>query len=73
MTWLGCQLKGWRTVAFGACLSAASAMLDLLNAVQAVDIAPLLPPEHALKIMTAIGLVTVLLRLVTTGRVGEKA
>ena len=37
-----------------------------------VDISPLLPPEHALKIIAVIGVVTVALRMVTTGRVGTQ-
>lgn len=57
---------------FGAVITIAGAMLDILNALQLVDITPLLPPEHALKIITMIGLVTVILRAVTTGRVGQK-
>ncbi|MFN3349635.1 glycoside hydrolase family 108 protein [Pseudorhodoplanes sp.] len=66
------RLKGWRTLIFGGAVTLAGATLDLLDAFQFVDIAPLLPPEHALKIIAAIGIVTVALRLVTTGRVGSK-
>jgi hypothetical protein len=47
-------------------------MLDILDALQLVDITPLLPPDHALKIIAAIGIVTVVLRLLTTGRIGSK-
>jgi hypothetical protein len=66
------RLKGWRTVMFGAAVTLAGAALDILNALQLVDITPLLPPEHALKVIAAIGIATVVLRLVTTGRVGHK-
>lgn len=48
------------------------ASLEILEALQLVDITPLLPPDHALKIIAAIGVATILLRLVTTGRVGSK-
>jgi hypothetical protein len=44
----------------------------MLDAVQAVDITPLLPPQHAAAVMAFIGLVTIVLRLATSGRIGEK-
>ena len=66
------RLKGWRTVMFGGAVTCAGAALDILDALQLVDISPLLPPDHALKIIAIIGVVTVALRLVTTGRVGRK-
>ena len=66
------SLKGWRTVIFGGAITLAGVALDILSALQLVDITPLLPPEHALKIITALGLVTVVLRAVTTGRIGQR-
>ncbi|GIK80842.1 MAG: hypothetical protein KJZ73_13535 [Pseudorhodoplanes sp.] len=66
------KMKGWRTILFGGLVAAAGTVTDLLDALKAIDIAPLLPPAHALKIIAALGVVTVLLRLVTTGRVGRK-
>jgi hypothetical protein len=66
------KLKGWRTVIFGALVAGAGALADLLDALRAVDLTPLLPPAYALKIIAGIGVATILLRLVTTGRVGEK-
>lgn len=66
------RLKGWRTVIFGGAVTLAGMVLDILDALQVVDLTPLLPPEHALKIIAAIGIVTVALRFVTTGRVGSK-
>lgn len=66
------KLKGWRTLIFGSAVTLAGATLDILEALQLVDITPLLPPDHALKIIAAIGIVTIVLRLVTTGRVGAK-
>jgi hypothetical protein len=70
--WLRDTLKGWRTVIFGGAVTLAGTALDILDALQLVDITPLLPPEHALKIIAAIGVITVVLRLVTTGRVGSR-
>ncbi|MFZ5690684.1 MAG: glycoside hydrolase family 108 protein [Pseudomonadota bacterium] len=72
LVWVRESLKGWRTVIFGGAVTLAGAALDILNALQLVDITPLLPPEHALKIIALIGIVTVALRMITTGRVGHK-
>jgi hypothetical protein len=66
------KLKGWRTVLFGGLVAAAGVVLDFLEALQAVDIAPLLPRVYALRVIAVLGLATVILRLVTTGRVGRK-
>ena len=72
MIWLVEKLKGWRTLIFGGAVTVAGASLEILEALQLVDITPLLPPDHALKIIAAIGVATILLRFVTTGRVGSK-
>jgi len=72
MSWLAEKLKGWRTLIFGSAVTLAGAALDILDALQLVDISPLLPPDHALKIIAAIGVVTIVLRFVTTGRIGSK-
>jgi hypothetical protein len=72
MTPLAEKLKGWRTLIFGGAVTAAGAVLDILDALKLVDITPLLPPEHALKVIAILGIVTIVLRLVTTGRVGCK-
>jgi hypothetical protein len=66
------KLKGWRTMIFGGFVAMASTTLDILDALRAVDIAPLLPPAYALRIIAVIGVVTILLRVVTTGCIGEK-
>ena len=72
MIWLRQKLKGWRTVIFGGAITMAGAALDVLNALQLVDMTPLLPPQHALKIIAIIGVVTVVLRVLTTGRIGQR-
>lgn len=66
------KLKGWKTVIFGTFVSIAGAVLDTLESLRAIDIAPLLPSAHAMRIIAAIGVVTILLRVFTTGAVGEK-
>lgn len=66
------KLKGWKTVVFGAALTGSSLVADVLEALQFIDLAPLLPPAYAVKIIAAIGIATIILRLATTGRVGQK-
>ena len=66
------MLKGWKTVLFGTVLTAAGTALDLLDQLKAIDITPLLPPNSAVKIIAGIGIATILLRLATTGRIGQK-
>ena len=65
-------LKGWKTLAFGSAVAASGMIADLLDALQAIDISPLLPPSYAVKIIAAIGVITIMLRFATTGRVGQK-
>lgn len=65
-------LKGWKTIVFGGLVAGAGLAADLLDALQAIDLTPLLPPAYAVKIIAIIGVVTIVLRLVTTGRVGQK-
>ncbi|MBI4275443.1 MAG: hypothetical protein HY659_12165 [Rhizobiales bacterium] len=69
---LRAKFKGWRTVVFGSSIAIGSVTAELLDAFKQIDIAPLLPPAYALKIIAGIGVATILLRIVTTGRVGAK-
>lgn len=69
---LRAKFKGWRTVVFGSAVAIGSVTTELLDAFKQIDIAPLLPPAYALKIIAGIGVATILLRIVTTGRVGAK-
>jgi hypothetical protein len=69
MSWLRRRLKGWRTVAFGLLI----ALVGLLDALSAEDITPRLPEGRAGSIMAIIGVVTIVLRLVTTGPLGGSA
>jgi lysozyme family protein len=65
-------LKGWKTVVFGVLVTGAGIAAEILDALQAIDLAPLLPPAYAVKIIAIIGVVTIVLRFATTGRVGRK-
>jgi hypothetical protein len=65
MLWLRRRLKGWRTVAFGV----AVAVLGILEAMQAVDLGPLLK-DYAGQFTAIVGLITIGLRVLTTTAVG---
>lgn len=65
-------LKGWKTLVFGSVVATTGMVADLLDALKAIDISPLLPPSYAVKIIAAIGVITIMLRFATTGRVGQK-
>jgi hypothetical protein len=69
MSWLRRRLKGWRTVVFGLLVTALGA-LEMLNA---VDITPLLPEGKAGSVMALVGLVTIVLRVITTTPLGGTA
>lgn len=66
MDWFRRRLKGWRTVLFGLLV----AVLGLLDALAMVDLTPLLsawlPEGRVGAVLSMIGVVTVLLRFVTT-------
>jgi lysozyme family protein len=66
------QLKGWKTLVFGALVAGSGIAADILDALQAIDLTPLLPPAYAVKIIAIIGILTIVLRFATTGRVGQK-
>ena len=61
------RLRGWRTIVFAA----ATALLGILDVVNAVDLRTILPEGKAGWIVTMIAIATGLLRLVTRGPVGE--
>lgn len=72
MDWLSSWLKGWRTVLFGLLV----AIVGLLDALAMVDLTPLLsswlPEGRVGAVLSAIGILTVLLRFVTTGPWGSQ-
>lgn len=72
MDWFRRRLKGWRTVLFGLLV----AVLGLLDALAMVDLTPLLsswlPEGRVGAVLSAIGILTVLLRFVTTGPWGSQ-
>jgi hypothetical protein len=66
------KLKGWRTVIWGALLTAAGPLVETLDLLRAVDWAQLLTPRSVAVAAALIGIVTLWLRWITTGPVGGK-
>lgn len=67
--WIKTKYAGYRTIVVGALVSFAGVALLVLDALAAVDIAALLPPDRSAAIIAALGVVKILLRLITTGPV----
>lgn len=58
------NLKGWRTIIFGAAIAA-------LGAIQAADIAQVIPNEWVGVVMSVIGAVIMILRSMTDSSIGK--
>jgi len=65
------SMRGWKTITFNVALIGL-ALSDYLTATTGVFSAIFEDPKHATLAVTAIGLINVLLRLVTTGPVGKR-
>jgi hypothetical protein len=70
---LSAKLKGWRTIIINAVIGGAALLLTVIDSLQGVDIAPLLPPQWTPRVIAGMAVAGVLLRLITTGPVGKKA
>ena len=57
-------MKGWKTILFGALVAA-------LGAIQAADIATVVPPQWAGIVMAGIGAAIMALRAITTTPIGK--
>ncbi len=66
------QSKGWRTIIFGAIVGAPLTILQILNELSVLDLTTVIPPPWGVRIATAVTVVMILLRLITTGPVGSK-
>jgi hypothetical protein len=66
------RLKGWRTVIVGFLIGVPVALLEALEALQIVDLQEVLPPPWGQRAVFAVAMLMIVLRLITTGRVGAK-
>jgi len=66
------KLKGWRTL----CLALATGIVGLLDVLNGIDLRPLVeafvPGDSVGAVMVALAIAFAVLRLVTTGPVGQK-
>jgi hypothetical protein len=66
------RIKGWRTMAWGGAVTAAAPLIETLDTLKTVDWSQFLTPRNVALAAAGIGIVTLWLRWVTTGPVGEK-
>jgi len=64
------KLAGWKTVAIGAAVALSSAMLEVLNLFNAIDLNLIFTPRTAIYVGIAMGLMQIALRFCTTTPVG---
>jgi hypothetical protein len=69
---LWAKLRGWRTVIVGAAVGLPLALLQILEALQFVDLREVLPEPWGSRIALAVTIAMVLLRLITSGPIGAK-
>lgn len=70
--WLREKAKGWKTIIMAALAAAPLAFLEVAEQLQFIDPASVLPEPWGQRVALAIALAMILLRLVTSGKVGEK-
>ena len=66
------MLKGWRTVAINVALGLAAVALEILSYLAVFDWRSILPPEKAPYAILGVGVLNIVLRAVTDGRLGER-
>jgi hypothetical protein len=69
---LHARIKGWRTMLWGGLLTVAGPLIETLDALRAVDWAQFLTARNVALAAAGIGIVTLWLRWLTTGPVGNK-
>jgi hypothetical protein len=69
---LHARLKGWRTMVWGGVLTATAPLIETLDTLKTVDWSQFLTPRNVALAAASIGIVTLWLRWITTGAVGEK-
>jgi hypothetical protein len=66
------KLKGWRTVAWNAIVAGSAVMLYVVDELRTVDFSGLFTPKTVAAIMCGLAVAGILLRVVTTTRIGAK-
>lgn len=70
--WLRDKAKGWKTIIVGVIAAAPLAFLEVAEQLQFIDPSSAFPEPWGQRVALAIALAMILLRLVTSGKVGEK-
>ncbi len=65
------KLKGWKTIVVNGVIGLPALLLSILQSFDGVDISPLFGTYGA-KVITAMAVAGILLRIITTGPVGGK-
>ncbi len=65
------RLKGWKTIALNTVIGLPALLLSILQSFDGVDVSPLFGTAGP-KIITAMAIAGIVLRLITTGPVGAK-
>jgi hypothetical protein len=66
------KLKGWRTVAWNGLVAASAVLLYVVDELRTVDFSGVFNPKTVAAIMCALAIAGILLRAVTTSRIGAK-
>ena len=66
------RIKGWRTMIWGALVTATAPLIETLDTLKAIDWSQFLTPRNVALAAAGIGIVTLWLRWITTGAIGEK-
>jgi hypothetical protein len=66
------KLKGWKTVAWNSAVGMSAVLLYIVDELRAVDFAGVFTPKTVAAIMCGLAIAGILLRAITTSRIGAK-
>jgi len=66
------KLKGWKTIIVGALVASPLAVLEILEQLQIVDPATILPEPWGQRVALGLAITMILLRLITSSPVGRE-
>ena len=66
------KLKGWKTVIVNAVVGLPASLLFVYEQFQGIDVTPLIPAQYAAAAVAGMAILGVVLRILTTGPIGQK-
>ena len=72
LTVLRVRLKGWRTILINAALGVPAALYGIYLQFGTIDFTPVIPAKYVSWFTIGWAILGIILRIITTGRVGEK-